>query len=586
MASIASMKYYSDLKKMSRLRAIAISMVTTRNDSGNIEMKITPARAYELARHLPHISVTDLPIYEGARKRLGLAPGSTILDDCHGSTVGRTAAARRFYDRETPAEKKKLESLILDAMFEMKQKKLLIAEACIGLDPDLMIKAIFVTTKTNASNVFNWLTNFAWMDPIMSEYEESKELPIQDIIFISFPDWEPKQGTEFDKPIVIFDPYENVAFNLGMRYFGEFKKGTLTLAWTSGMRLGQVASHGGIKEIDFSNCEDEKYRKHGKKVIGFYGLSGSGKSSHTNSIDNAGSLPKGAKKKILHDDAFQIDIENKCCRVWEPSLFDKMDSRHPDNPDWKYVISTQNNGTIEKEGRIVPLALDIRNDNSRAILDRDLLGSYTNKIGYPNYICWLMKDSTLPPVMKCGSIDLGVAMGATLMTKRTAAENVSVEEMKKLVFEPYANPFRVYELYKDIEGFYNVLEAGTQCFVFNSGGFWRSSDTGLHTIPLKLSLRLQTAILLDELEWEEWDLLPGAYIPKASVIDKIYPGYTETYSSDNVQNKEQYLETLKDRFEQRKQFLLKSDVNQKPEILQKLLNAFEKLNVKINGNHH
>lgn len=576
MASKASIEYYSNLKSMSRLRAIAMSMVTTRNDSGCIEQKVSPARAYEIARKNPHISVTDLPIYEGTRKRLDLAPGSTVIDDCHGSIVGRTAKARQFYNRSSASEKKRLENICLEAVYQMKQRDLLVADAVIGLDDDLMIKAILCTTRSNASNVFNWLVNFTWLDSIKREYEKSKQLNLQDIIFISFPDWQ-SDDPDFQPPLVIFDPEENVAFSFGMRYFGELKKGTLTLAWTSGMRLGQVASHGGIKEIDFTQCEDEAYRKLGKKVICFYGLSGSGKSSHTNSYDNKGSLPKGIKKTILHDDAFQIDVDNKCCRAWEPSLFDKMDSREINHDDWKYVISTQNCGTIEKDGKILPLGMDIRNNNSRALLDRDLLGNYTNKIGYPDYICWLMKDSTLPPIIKCESKELGVALGATLMTKRTAAENVSMEEMKKLVFEPFANPFRVYELYKDVEGFLKVLEAGTKCYVFNSGGFWRSSDSGSEDIPLKLSLRLQSALLLEEMEWEEWDVLPGAMIPKAEIIEKIYPGYNDKYSVDNILNKEKYKDVIKDRFKQRRDFLINSDLNQKPSLLKKMLTALDKL---------
>ncbi|MFW5799965.1 MAG: phosphoenolpyruvate carboxykinase, partial [Spirochaetota bacterium] len=189
------------------------------------------------------------------------------------------------------------------------------------------------------------------------------------------------------------------------------------------------------------------------------------------------------------------------------------------------------------------------------------------------------KDTTLPPLMKCESKELGVAMGATLMTKRTAAENVSVEDMKKLVFEPFANPFRVYELYKDIEGFLKVLEAGTECYVFNSGGFWKSSDTGVEDIPLKLSLRLQTAILMNELEWEEWELLPGASIPTPESINKVWPDYSKSYEMKELHNKEKYLETLKDRFEQRRNFLLQSDVNQKPVLLKRLLNAFDVLNI-------
>jgi phosphoenolpyruvate carboxykinase (ATP) len=44
-------------------------------------------------------------------------------------------------------------------------------------------------------------------------------------------------------------------------------------------------------------------------------------------------------------------------------------------------------------------------------------------------------------------------MGAALMTQRNRAENVAEDELNKLVFEPFANPFRVYELYRDVEAF-------------------------------------------------------------------------------------------------------------------------------------
>jgi len=57
----------------------------------------------------------------------------------------------------------------------------------------------------------------------------------------------------------LVDEKHNVMVNLGMRYFGERKKGTLTMAWTSGIRIGMAACHGGIKEIDFGSCADPGY---------------------------------------------------------------------------------------------------------------------------------------------------------------------------------------------------------------------------------------------------------------------------------------------------------------------------------------
>ena len=58
---------------------------------------------------------------------------------------------------------------------------------------------------------------------------------------------------------------------LGLRYFGELKKATLTLAWATAHRNGYAACHGGEKAFHFKDKDD--------KVFAFYGLSGSGKST-------------------------------------------------------------------------------------------------------------------------------------------------------------------------------------------------------------------------------------------------------------------------------------------------------------------
>ena len=41
---------------------------------------------------------------------------------------------------------------------------------------------------------------------------------------------------------------ENCAAILGMKYFGEHKKGTLTMAWALANRNGYASCHGGQKE--------------------------------------------------------------------------------------------------------------------------------------------------------------------------------------------------------------------------------------------------------------------------------------------------------------------------------------------------
>jgi phosphoenolpyruvate carboxykinase (ATP) len=186
-----------------------------------------------------------------------------------------------------------------------------------------------------------------------------------------------------------------------------------------------------------------------------------------------------------------------------------------------------------------------------------------------------MKDSVLPPVIKITDRYLAIALGAALMTQRNRAENVAEEELKKLVFEPFANPFRVYELHKDVDAFLNVMDSGAEIYAFNSKGYWKESDEVLEKIPLQTSLTIQTAILTDQLEWEEWKTVPGTLIPTKESIDRLVTGYYDRYNPATRQNLEDYYEMLADRFKQRIDFLKESDVKDKPETLANLLNSLK-----------
>lgn len=569
MASKPSYQYYNSFKEMSPIRAIAETLLNNSN-----VRKVNFAEAYELARKQNGVSETDLPVYPVFAEKMGLPKGAKVLNDCHGKIIGRTAKARRFYQRLNELDKIKVEGDLREAVFQMMQYPLIKADAILGMDNDLMLKATFITTETDAVNLYNWLCNFTPYEAMAAEYEKSKELPVQDIIIIGFNEWTCNDNfyNNVGAPqLALVDEKHNVMINLGMRYFGERKKGTLTLAWTSGMRMNLAACHGGIKEIDFSSCDDSKYHKLGKRSVAFFGLSGTGKSSHTNSPDNGGTLPKGFKKVVLHDDAFQIDCEEKICRAWEPTLFDKTDSRNIDHPDWKYALSLMNHAQVTIDGKNWPVGLDIRNSNGRALLDRDLLGNHVNRCSFPKALAWLMKDTVLPPVIKLDNKFLAVAMGAALITMRNRAENVTEEELKKLVFEPFANPFRVYELYKDVEAFLHVIESGADVYCFNSRGYWRTSDSDLEPISLQTSLSLQTALLTDALEWEPFSYLNGAMIPTKESVNKIIPDYYEKYNPQNRQNLSDYMVLLEDRFNQRREFLMGSDINTKPELLDTII---------------
>ncbi len=572
MSSQSTYEYYkNDLSNIPPLRAIAETLLCDRRIR-----TVNAAQAYELAKKQWDVQITDMEIYPEAARRLGLPTGAKVLNNCQGKIVGRTAKARRFYNKLSGSERNKVLGDLRDAVSDLQQRPLIKANAVVGLDPELMLKATIIGGEDDACNIFNWLVNFTPFEELRREYEKSRKLPIQDIIIVGDNLWnnsDPYYHNQGSPQLALVDEDANVIFNFGMRYFGERKKGTLTLAWTSGIRVGMVACHGGVKEVDFSGCEDADAAKLGKRTIAFFGLSGTGKSSHTNSHDNEGTLPEASDKVVLHDDAFQIDCENKLCRVWEPTLFDKTDARELGNPDWKYLISSMNHGCIEVNGRVLPLGQDVRNANGRALLDRDLLGAYVNRCSFPQIMCWLSKDTCLPPIMRFSNPALAVAMGASLMTQRNRAENVSEEELNRLVFVPFANPFRVYELWKDVEAFLMVFEQGAAGHSFNSVGFWRNSAEDINKIPLRTSLTLQSAILMDQLEWMQWDILPGAMIPDPESVEALLPGYCQSYDPRKVNNREAYVALLKDRFQQRKEYLESTELVERPELLVRLVTS-------------
>lgn len=259
---------------------------------------------------------------------------------------------------------------------------------------------------------------------------------------------------------------------------------------------------------------------------------------------------------IIHDDAFVIDLDRDLSMALEPNLFDKTDRGWSEEA----VFSFMNVGVLPTEGKKIPLLNDVRNANGRCVKSRDVLGTVADRTGKPDLVVWLMKDSTLPPIVRLDDPLLAVAMGATLMTKRTAAENVSAEEMKKLVFEPFANPFRCHYLSTDCEMFLRLIRSGTVCYVFNTGGYWKTSDTDLVDIPKELSLKLQQAIVAEDIEFTPWKRLPGSSVPKPGAMERLWPGYDQLFDPRRPLLDERCRDEMFDRFGQRISYLEKEVV--------------------------
>jgi phosphoenolpyruvate carboxykinase (ATP) len=442
---------------------------------GNNVVNITSLnQAYELAKNSPGTVVTDMPVFNP--QAIGLDEGAKVLLFNDGSITGRYAAARRIQG-EPGVDAERLDKILMDAVYDTRYKKMYHAEAYIGLDKEFMVKAHLLIPEGQENILYNWLLNFQYIN---SEYKQmyKDSTPIgnePDIYIFSDPTWVGTDQTDVcdGKCLAYFSTQTNCAAILGMRYFGEHKKGTLTIAWAIANRNGYASCHGGQKEYTLQDGS--------KFVASVYGLSGSGKSTITHARHDGkyGVL-------VLHDDAFIINTDTCASVALEPSYFDKTADYPTGCADNKYLLTVQNcSCTRDENGNIVLVTEDIRNGNGRAIKSKIWSPNRVDKISSPvNAIFWIMKDPTLPPIVKLKGAALASVMGATLATKRSTAERLAPGvDPNALVVEPYANPFRTYPLVNDYEKFKKlVAEKNVACYIINTGDFMGKKVTKEDTL--------------------------------------------------------------------------------------------------------
>lgn len=447
-----------DITQGKRAFSMSRTTIETAFYGNNVEKMQDLKKAYELAKSATGTVETDMPVYKP--EKIGLPESANILLFNDGETVGRFAGARVILG-EKGVDEAEIAKVLREAVYHARYKKMYHAESYIGLDEDFIIKANLLVPETYENTMFNWLLNFQYRTEFYDTmYKNSKPIGDEPEIFIfSDPDYvHPK----FPNGLAYFDPEHNCACLLGMRYFGEHKKGTLTLAWGVANRNGYASCHGGLKRM---------VKKDGDKhVLGVFGLSGSGKSTLTHAKHDG-----KYDVTVLHDDAYIISSENGSTVALEPSYFDKTQDYPLTSPDNKFLITVQNCGiTLDEEGKKVLVTEDIRNGNGRAIKSKLWAPNRVDKMDEPiNTIVWLMKDNSLPPVVKIENPVLASIMGACLATKRSSAEKLAEGVDKDaLVFEPYANPFRTYPLAQDYNKFKALFEeSGVECYIINTGHF-------------------------------------------------------------------------------------------------------------------
>ncbi len=469
------------------LKSVTSAVRTTLQSAffGNNVEKITSlGEIYKLAKDSPGtVELTGMPVFEPEKQ--GLPKDSNVLLFNDGTVVGRCAAARVIVG-EPGCNLGNMLPIIREAVYGTRYNLMYHAESYVGLDKDFMIKAHLLIPENFENVIYNWMLNFQYINELYSQmYKDSRKIPEGDIYLFSDPDW---VHPDYPYGLTFFDPKHNCAAILGMRYFGEHKKGTLTLAWGAAARNGYASCHGGLKRYNLSNNK--------KCSVAVFGLSGSGKSTITHAKhDNKYDVT------VLHDDAFIINVKEKYSIALEPAYFDKTQDYPMGCDDNKYLITVQNNGVISDEsGKLFVVSEDVRNGNGRAVKSKLWSPNRVDRVDEPiNAIFWLMQDPTIPPVLKLKGSSLGSAMGATLATKRTAAERLAKGvDPNALVVEPYANPFRTYPLEMDYTRFKQLIEDGVDCYILNTGMFMDKKVKPKHT------LGIIEAIIENKADFKKW----------------------------------------------------------------------------------
>lgn len=516
---MATIEFFTNSEELKGITSAARATLTAPFFGNNIKEIKNVTDAYKLAKESSGtIELTGMPVYKP--EKLGLPKGANQLLFNDGTVVGRCSAARKIVG-EPNCDLEQLLPILREAVYQSRNKTMYKTEVVVGLDKDFMIKAHLLIPEGFENVIYSWMLNFQSItNEYAKTYKDSRKIGEGDIFVFSDPDW---THPDFPYGLTFFDPKHNCAAILGMRYFGEHKKGTLTLAWGAAARNGYASCHGGMK----------RYNLDGKSFqAAVFGLSGSGKSTITHARHN-----DKYDITVLHDDAFIINVHDKYSIALEPAYFDKTQDYPMGCDDNKYIITQQNNGAIQKEdGKVYSITEDIRNGNGRAVKSKLWSPNRVDRVDEPaNAIFWLMKDPTIPPVVKLSGASLGSAMGATLATKRTTAERLEEGvDPNALVVEPYANPFRVYPLEMDYTRFKQLIEDGVDCYILNTGDFMGKKVTPKHTLGIIES------IIEGSAKFEKWENFSDIEIMP---ID----GFKANFS--DLEYKDQFEKRMQDRIE-------------------------------------
>lgn len=335
----------SEMRKASPYFSALKTIVETAFYENQVHPIKTLEEAYQLASNAAGTVILDMSVIH--TKELGLPSYARVLLTNSGAIVGRTAKARRIYGRDAE-EDERLLSIVRSAVYQAHSRTFYKADAIVGLEEDFMVRAHLMVPEEEINNLYSWLLNFQILDEEFKNRLKVSKRYDEDDIFVFFdPKW---SHPDYPDGLAYFDTNHNCVAILGLNYFGELKKATLTLAWGTAARNGYVSCHGGLKMFQRKDIEQHY-------VVSFFGLSGSGKSTLPHAKHNG-----KYDIKVLHDDAFIISEKDGSSIALEPSYFDKTNDYPTGHPEQDFFVTVQNCGvTLDHNGRKKLMTEDIRN---------------------------------------------------------------------------------------------------------------------------------------------------------------------------------------------------------------------------------
>jgi len=546
--------------------------------------------AYELASKQPNVIKTDTHMSDVAGVGL-FETNNKVLVSVTGQDSGRSPWAREVLDRSDPESMNVVGKLIKEVVRELLPEPKLAVKCFFGRSLNGMGECEFLVTQKYAKHALDLIMNFVpSTDDTREIYSKSRPLGFKNIKIVSHPEWvnpewkawrcrvnpndakQVKADPEPPRIKMVFDPKNNVAFLLGNYYFGECKKGFLSLIWSAFLNndLG-MPIHGSSKALVLPSGD--------KVAFVTIGLSGSGKSSLGNAYHKE-FIDDGTLKAVElgNDDAIVIQTTVDEITGLESGLYNKTDS-YPPNSFWENTIQSAENALVmvDTDGTRKPYYMDAFTKNGRCVSARHFLPGANPEMldtPAPNYITTIQKDNILGPLTLVEDPLLQAALYITLSTKSTAAENISLSEIGKLKISPGANPFGIWSRNDECEMFLKTVKYHKVVgLLLNTGGLFISEADEKagkeRDIPKELSIIIYPLVAAGKIEWVDWDMMPGTKIPAVGSMEKYFKGYDKQYTID-PKEKDFYNALAKERLKSRIEWMKENGIDSKfIEVLQK-----------------